>query len=1058
MFDWESLAVGAEISTSSVLLALMLLDRKWTLIVIGSAVLIYSIAVLGFIVTSPDIGLRVLLSEPGAKDDSSSGLEIRSTSHMIAQGKETIPQTGDRLLLLGDLRTHSFLDFASQFVWLRNAKPEGGPIYDSKKLLDDLQVLGSPALVETFGGERWVKAAFVRPETGRVHEAYLQARSLPLGEVCLSVLWFSLQLGFFLLSAFFCWNRPFDRSARVLFGLGIVALGAFIVGNHWWIMAAHPWLIVPCAVCGILLPAVFLHFFLVFPRPKLFLQRFRVLSLFAVYALPCLVVLATLVVVGVTSRIHTPGEEAGLANLVPILDGLRWGICGYLGLGTVYFLFSLFALWHSRRHTPPGKEQQQLRAIGTGGLLALVFVAIALGLALTDPVGFALGSGRVPMFLAAASFMAAFSVAIVRHQLMRVDQAISRNMLYYTVSLGLTGVISLMIALSILVPQWFNLSLSTQQALTVAAVLTLSVILLLWLRDVFQQMIDRQFFHDRYRLDKALKQIQQSVAKLSDPKSIAQLFLSACRDVLGVDRGALYLRTIREEPFQLMAFAGAGHAPAQLPLDSSFLTTLKEQGSLQRITPGSRSELSPEQALLWELDVDLVHGFDSSDDIAGIVLLGHRRHAIGFTSEDLTFLNALGQIANVAMYSAQVVDQNISRLNDELQLKLEKISEQQRQIAMLQAQLTHISDEPSRSLPAKSAFRREACKGNSPAMLTVLDMARKVAASESSVLIRGESGTGKEVLAQVLHDNSPRAGMPMIRVHCAALSPSLLESELFGHVKGAFTGAHQDRVGRFEAANGGTLFLDEIGDISLDTQIKLLRVLQERSFEPVGSVRTVHVDVRLITATHQNLEQLIEDGRFREDLFYRLNVIKLELPPLRARREDILELALDFLRRSAKRMGKPLSHIDDGALDALERYNWPGNIRELENVIERAVVMAEGTVLTRWDLPSDILSSKPSRRRDSARAMPSVAQQTAALKSDTLFVEPGKDPSAAESAPVESARPSAPKKTRRKLADLERQELQNVLEECGGNKAQAAQILGIPRSTLFSKLKRHGLT
>ncbi len=412
------------------------------------------------------------------------------------------------------------------------------------------------------------------------------------------------------------------------------------------------------------------------------------------------------------------------------------------------------------------------------------------------------------------------------------------------------------------------------------------------------------------------------------------------------------------------------------------------------------------------------------------------------------------------MYSAQVVDENISRLNEELQIKLERISEQQRQIALLQAQLTQLNDEPARSVPAKSDFRRDTCKGNSPAMAKVLDMARKVAASESSVLIRGESGTGKEVLAQVLHENSARAGKPIIRVHCAALTPSLLESELFGHVKGAFTGAHQDRMGRFEAANGGTLFLDEIGDISLDTQIKLLRVLQERCFEPVGSVRTVHVDVRLITATHQNLEQLIESGKFREDLFYRLNVIRLELPPLRERREDILELSLHFLRRAAKRMGKPLSHIEDEALQPLERYHWPGNIRELENVIERAVVMAEGTVLTPEDLPSEVLSSKPSRRRESVRIAPPVVQQTAALRSETLFVEPGKDPPVLGplQTPLESTKPTTPKKTRRKLAEVERQELQAVLEECGGNKAQAAQILGIPRSTLFSKLKRHGLT
>jgi DNA-binding NtrC family response regulator len=201
----------------------------------------------------------------------------------------------------------------------------------------------------------------------------------------------------------------------------------------------------------------------------------------------------------------------------------------------------------------------------------------------------------------------------------------------------------------------------------------------------------------------------------------------------------------------------------------------------------------------------------------------------------------------------------------------------------------------------------------------------------------------------------------------------------------------------------------------------------------------------------------METGRFREDLFYRLNVIRLELPPLRDRREDILELALHFLRQSAKRMGKPLSHIDDLALDALERHHWPGNIRELENVIERAVVMADGTVLTKGDLPTEMLLSKPTHRRDSVRATASATQQTAALKSDTLFVEPGKDASAVEPSSLETAKPAAAKKTRKNRAELERQELKRVLDECGGNKAQAAQILEIDRATLYKKLKDYGI-
>ena len=198
------------------------------------------------------------------------------------------------------------------------------------------------------------------------------------------------------------------------------------------------------------------------------------------------------------------------------------------------------------------------------------------------------------------------------------------------------------------------------------------------------------------------------------------------------------------------------------------------------------------------------------------------------------------------------------------------------------------------------------------------------------MLIRGESGTGKELLARALHETSPRAGRPFVKVHCAALSPGLLESELFGHVKGAFTGAHRDKVGRFELANGGTLFLDEIGDIDLSVQTKLLRVLQEMTFERVGSSDPVQVQVRLIAATHQDLEALIRQGRFREDLYYRLNVISITMPPLRERSEDIPELVQHFLRVYGSRCGKTELGIDDEVLVLLKSYHWPGNVRQLE--------------------------------------------------------------------------------------------------------------------------------
>ena len=227
---------------------------------------------------------------------------------------------------------------------------------------------------------------------------------------------------------------------------------------------------------------------------------------------------------------------------------------------------------------------------------------------------------------------------------------------------------------------------------------------------------------------------------------------------------------------------------------------------------------------------------------------------------------------------------------------------------------------------------------------------RKVAKSQSTVLVYGETGTGKELIAGAVHRNSTRAARAFVKVNCAALQENLLESELFGHEKGAFTGADRQRIGRFERADGGTLLLDEIGDMSHRTQSKILRVLQEQEFERLGGMRTLRVDVRFIAATHRDLPAMVRDGRFREDLYYRLNVVPIEMPALRQRREDILPLAYSFTRRFSAGLSKPVNGLDKDAETLLLRHDWPGNVRELENIIERAVLLAEGPMIGAADL------------------------------------------------------------------------------------------------------------
>ncbi|MBX3450728.1 MAG: sigma-54-dependent Fis family transcriptional regulator [Planctomycetaceae bacterium] len=436
--------------------------------------------------------------------------------------------------------------------------------------------------------------------------------------------------------------------------------------------------------------------------------------------------------------------------------------------------------------------------------------------------------------------------------------------------------------------------------------------------------------------------------------------------------------------------------------------------------------MTPEQTGLRTLKAEAIHSLDLDGELMGLVVLGPKRGGQLYTAEDLTFLTALGQITAVALRCARI-HQDIAQLNEELRRKVDRIAQQDQKIALLQAELNATREV---SAPAVlDSLRRESILGSSTSLSAVLDTASKVAASDTSVLIRGESGTGKELMARAIHENSGRRGGPLISVHCAALAEGLLESELFGHVKGAFTGAHSDRRGRFEMAEGGTLFLDEVGDIPLVTQVKLLRVLQERQFEPVGSGQTVSVNVRLIAATHRNLEQLIRDGRFREDLYYRLNVVSLTLPPLRDRQEDILELAMHFLKRAALKNGRPMPQLADDVVYLLRAYRWPGNVRELENAIERAVVVSDGVTIQPHDLPPIVWKEGPDL-----------------MDSDRLDGLPKQDSSRdAEAWTFESE-------------SAERQRLIDMLRTCRGNKARAARELGLPRSTFFSKLKKYAIT
>ncbi len=343
---------------------------------------------------------------------------------------------------------------------------------------------------------------------------------------------------------------------------------------------------------------------------------------------------------------------------------------------------------------------------------------------------------------------------------------------------------------------------------------------------------------------------------------------------------------------------------------------------------------------------------------------------------------------------------------DALELIIARIRERQQ----LLSEIAHLREQ------IREKYSFDNIIAASRAMEDVLATAARVAPSKAPVLVRGESGTGKELIARAIHAASPRASSPFVALNTAALNENLLESELFGHEKGAFTGADRQRKGRFEQANGGTLFLDEIGDIPLATQVRLLRVLQEGAFERVGGSELIQVDVRIVAATHKDLEHAMREGSFREDLFYRLNVVTVQIPPLRERREDIPSLLEHYLRTYADDHGRPDLRFSGEAHDLLLRYAYPGNVRELENIVQRAVILSRGDIITTGDLPRSLLPSAPEASASSSGGtLPELVER------------------------------------------LEKQLVMDALQASGGNQSRAAEALGISERNLRYRLQKWGV-
>jgi transcriptional regulator with GAF, ATPase, and Fis domain len=994
--------------------------HKAILISAAVVVLMYAVAVLVYVSSTPEIGFRC-----------SFGPVVKK----VADG-QTHPNLGDTILQVGDYQfpPKGQPQFWAQVQLLRKltAIRDAPPDTEEKNF-----VRAAP------DGSKTIRVVYQSADESTANETWCRLERLPYAELIPSIAWFIVELGLFGIGAFVFWKRPRDRSAALFFLLCIVTLGAFMGGYHWTRIATQPVLVLFFMAIGVLMPAVSLHFYLEFPRPKPLLQD-RPWLLGLIYGIPAVFLM---VFMGIYFYLRAIRDEAAEITALP------WAIFGngimiYLVIAVIYYVGCVAALFHSYRTAADPTERNQVKWIFLGAVLALVPIGYTLYLIVWELDEFGAGAGLWPMFVASFCFTVAFAISITRYRLMQLDQLMSSGMVYFLISFAAGLVYYVVVFLGMLLS-------GVIQAPSFAQALVFSVTALVFLlfldvaRSGFRRVLDRRFNRQKLQLDRTLHRLGEAIEQLVDPPTLARRLLQAAGELLNVSSGAVYLR---EGDPPLYRLAGCfGSSPPPLPELSSgcpLVEALRSRADLT-VRPGLATD--PAQRQLRLLGGTVAYALEHEKRLLAFLVLGPK-NAGPYEQGDFDLLAAFAQLTSLALENAEG-HRHIELLNRDLQTKVEKIAEQQHRILALQAQLTGRSVRgPAAVVRGQASVGEEDQEGDSAngdtrtasdanvvasaagiigssfAIRQVLEMVRKAAASPSAVLIRGESGTGKELIARALHEMSPRAGKTYVKVHCASLAANLLESELFGHVKGAFTGAHRDKVGRFELADGGTIFLDEIGDISLDVQTKLLRVLQEKTFERVGSSEPLEVDVRVIAATHQDLDELMRDKRFREDLYFRLKVIPISVPPLRARREDIPELALHFLEVYARRCGKAVPRFDDDAIALLKSYPWPGNVRELENVIERTVVVTEGATITIADLPPEL--QEP------------VAE----------FVDPQPQWSVAGITSI------GVRAERGERARHERDRLVRALAAADGNKAEAARALGLARSTLVSRLKKHGLS
>jgi transcriptional regulator with GAF, ATPase, and Fis domain len=757
------------------------------------------------------------------------------------------------------------------------------------------------------------------------------------------------------------YGRPGDVAALRFWRTTVVYSIVYAGALSWTHLLVHPVLLALFCATLFLASPLAADFALVFPvAPSRSVRRLRVIA----YA-P-----ATLMLIGiaVASAVVVSDFREGLATD----RGFNWVVRFIMALLVMVVVTSAIGLYvqYQRSREARGAERNQVKWLMVGFTLSSLPAFAAVPFAFADIELFLLVRYRPFVVSAAILWFAANSLAVLRIRLADVDAIIHRSVAYGMASGGaVVAYLAVVLGVGLVAERYAggdSLVPHVFAALTAAALFGP-------LRDRVGQWIDRRFFRDRVHYMSALRELAEKTARIAEPPELARAVVDGSVSALRATSGALFLR----------------------PSDASDDELVRVYGD---------SELDASAAPDGGIAIPIGDGGD------GVLVLGERRGGDMYSSDDRDLLAALaGQLA-IAFENARAygtiaeMTRTLEAQNQEIRELRDKLEDENR---YLKARLAAASDD-------------EKIVGSSKAARELIKSLERVSASAANVLLAGESGTGKGLVARTIHASSERADNAFIHVDCGAIPHGVFESELFGHERGAFTGAVRKRRGHFELADNGTLFLDEIGELPLDLQPKLLRALQERSVLRVGGSDAVSVDVRIIAATNRDLEAMVSNGRFREDLYYRLRVVEITVPPLRQRKSDIPALIEHMLPRLCRRNRRGRVTIADDALERLAAYGWPGNVRELENVLERAVVLCDERQIGADDL---VLSD----------TVPSVDKLVAGLDI----------PDGATHEQVMEA--------------IEKKRLETALRAAGGNQSGAARSLGMARTTFINKLRRFDL-